>query len=198
MSGLADDLAGLLDALSVTEPVAFCGLSMGGYIAWEFWQRHGDRVNSLILCDTRAAADPPATARGRLESAHRVLDGELTTVVDGMLPKLFSSRTRADQPDVVASTRQVMYQTNPQTVASALRGLATRTDFEDRLREIRVPALVLCGEEDPISPPAEMRRIAEALGGPSQFAAISNAGHMAPVEQPQQVNQHLAAFLARC
>ncbi len=52
MQQFADDLANLLDQLSVQQPVRLCGLSMGGYIAWQFWRRHGDRLSHLILCDT--------------------------------------------------------------------------------------------------------------------------------------------------
>src|SRR5690349_15812928 len=48
MAQLADDLAKLLDALSISQPIALCGLSMGGYVAWEFWRRHPSRLSHLI------------------------------------------------------------------------------------------------------------------------------------------------------
>ncbi|HEY2411185.1 MAG TPA: alpha/beta fold hydrolase, partial [Pirellulaceae bacterium] len=54
MQQMADDLAGVLDALAIREPVIFCGLSMGGYVAWQFALRHRTRLAKLILCDTRA------------------------------------------------------------------------------------------------------------------------------------------------
>ena len=59
MEQFADDLAGLLDAIGISEPVVYCGLSMGGYIGWQFWRKHANRLRGLILCDTRATADSP-------------------------------------------------------------------------------------------------------------------------------------------
>ena len=52
-------MAGLLDALGVAEPVVYCGLSMGGYIGWQFYRKHASRMRAMILCDTRAVADTP-------------------------------------------------------------------------------------------------------------------------------------------
>ena len=57
MSDMADDLAALLDEMDIRLPICLCGLSMGGYIAWQFWSRYPDRLSRLILCDTRAVAD---------------------------------------------------------------------------------------------------------------------------------------------
>src|SRR5438270_790221 len=73
MEQLADDLMSLLDTLEINEPIVFCGLSMGGYIAWQVALRHRRRLAKLILCDTRAAADSPEAAAGRLKTAQRVL-----------------------------------------------------------------------------------------------------------------------------
>ena len=54
------------------------GLSMGGYVAWQFWKRHASRLDRLILCDTRAIADTPEAAAGRLKTAERVMAEPLT------------------------------------------------------------------------------------------------------------------------
>src|SRR4051812_47482628 len=64
MEQLADDMARLLEALQIKDPIVFCGLSMGGYVAWQFALRHRPRLARLILCDTRAMADPPEAAAG--------------------------------------------------------------------------------------------------------------------------------------
>ena len=68
----ADDLAAMLDALKINEPIVLGGLSMGGYVAFRFFQAHRSRLAGLILCDTKAAADTPQAAAGRLESALRL------------------------------------------------------------------------------------------------------------------------------
>ena len=64
MEQFADDLAAMLTVLGVGEPVVFCGLSMGGYIAWQFWRKYASRVRALVLCDTRAVAASRLTAFG--------------------------------------------------------------------------------------------------------------------------------------
>lgn len=68
MAVFADDLAGLLDLLGI-EKATICGLSMGGYAAFAFYRKFAERVNALILCDTRAAADTDEGKRGRYEMA---------------------------------------------------------------------------------------------------------------------------------
>ncbi|MCO6454031.1 MAG: alpha/beta fold hydrolase [Pirellulaceae bacterium] len=195
MDRMADDLAELLDALRVTEPVTLCGLSMGGYVALAFWRRHGERLGRLILCDTRAAADTPETAAGRLATAAAILDRGTDELAESMLERLFAERTWRESPALVESIRQVMRRTPARSVAAALRGMAQRVDMTEALPRIHVPALVICGEYDAISPPEEMRGLAAALPR-AEYVQIAGAGHMAPLEEPAAVNRAIRRFLA--
>lgn len=194
MEQFADDLAALLDALGVTEPVVLCGLSMGGYIAWEFVRRHAARLRALILCDTRAVPDSPEAAANRLKLAEDVerLGPEL--VANAMLPRLLAPNTTAHRPEWVHELRQVMLGTNPQGIAAASRGMAERGDARPLLPTIDCPTLVIVGEHDVISPPAEMRDIATAIPR-SVFQIIADAGHMAPLEQPLATNAAIRRFM---
>jgi len=194
MEQMADDLARLLDALQIAEPVNFCGLSMGGYIAWQFATRHGARLKRLILCDTRAVADSKETAEGREKSAQKVLAEGAQIVADTMQPKLFYRPEGSAEPAYVSQTREVMLRTSVQGMAAALRGMAKRPDMTNRLGEIKVPTLVICGEHDSISPPAEMRKIAEGISQ-ARYVEIAGAGHMAPLEKPAEVNAAIVDFL---
>jgi pimeloyl-ACP methyl ester carboxylesterase len=194
MEQLADDLAALLDALSIKEPIAFCGLSMGGYVAWQFALRQRQRLAKLIVCDTRAVADSPEAAAGRLKMAEKVLAEGAKVAADAMRPKLFGPSTASEQPQIVEATYQVMLRTNPEGIAAALRGMAQRPDVSARLGEIAVPALVICGQHDGISPSAEMRGIAEKLPS-ARFVEIPNVGHMAPLEAPALVNAEITGFV---
>ncbi len=196
MEQLADDLAALLDALQITSPVDVCGLSMGGYVAWQFWKRHRPRLKRLIQCDTRAEPDSPEAAQARLQNAERVLQDGVDGVVDGMLPKMFAAATLSDRADVVSSIRAVMAATAPRTVAAALRGMAAREDFRPYLPRLDLPTLLICGAHDAISTADEMRSVAQEIPG-ARFVEIAAAGHMAPCEDPAAVNQALVAFLAR-
>jgi 3-oxoadipate enol-lactonase len=194
MEQFADDLAALLGGLSVTEPVVFCGLSMGGYVAWQFFARHRAQLSKLILCDTRAAADSPEAAQARLATAAKVLGEGAQAVANSMPAKLFAPAAIDEQPNVVAATRQVMLNTRPQAIAAALRGMAERADFRERLATIDVPTLVVCGTFDSIVPLAEMRDIAAQIPH-AQFAEIPAAGHMSPLEQPAAVNEVMRKFM---
>lgn len=194
MQQMADDLAAMLDGLKITEPVVFCGLSMGGYVAWQFAFRHPQRLGRLILCDTRAIADTPEVAEGRKKTAQKVLAQGATVVADAMLPKFFGPQTQEKQPRIIEETRQVILKTDPQGIAAALLGMAERPAVTSRFAEIKVPALVLCGQHDQISPPEEMRQIADSLPN-ARYVEIADAGHMAPLEQPAATNAAIRSFL---
>jgi 3-oxoadipate enol-lactonase len=194
MEQFADDLAALLDVLSIREPIVFCGLSMGGYIAWQFWKRHAKRLAALVACDTRAAADTPEAARGRLAIAEQVQSQGAQELVDSMLKKLFAEETLLTQPAFLTATQQVMLGSSPAGIAAALRGMAARPDMTSELARINLPTLVLCGEHDVISEPAEMRGIAKAIPN-ARFLEIPRSGHMTPLEQPMAVNAGLQELL---
>ena len=113
MEQFADDLAALLDALAIGEPVVYCGLSMGGYIAFQFWRKYAERLRGLILCDTRAAADTPEAAAARRVMADRVLAEGPGPLVETMLPRLFAETTRRERPELVEALRRVMMANSP-------------------------------------------------------------------------------------
>jgi pimeloyl-ACP methyl ester carboxylesterase len=183
-----------LDALEVRQPVVFCGLSMGGYVAWQFWRRHGSRLSGLMLCDTRAVSDTPEAAAARREMADRVLREGPGPLVAQMMPKLFAPCTVQDQPEVVEALRRVMMQTDPRGIAAAARGMAERPDMLLQLSQINCPALVIVGELDVISTPEEMRAIAGAIPH-ARLVEIAGCGHMTPLERPAEVNAAMRAFL---
>jgi len=195
MEQFADDLAALLDALGISEPVVYCGLSMGGYIAFQFWRKYAERLRGLVLCDTRAAADSPEAAAARHVMADRVLAEGPRPLVEMMLPRLFGETTRQERPEVVEGLRRVMMANSPRGIAAAAHGMAARPDMTAALKEIRCPTLVVVGEDDVISPPAEMRGIAQAIPG-AKFVEIPAAGHMSPLENPAAVNAAIIEFLA--
>lgn len=196
MEDFAYDLLWLLDALGEQRPVALCGLSMGGYIALRFVEKFPSRLDRLVLCDTRAAADSAEAAANRLKTAERVLAAGAEFVAEAMLPKLFGQRTAREQPARVADVRRVMAVTQPAAIAAAQRGMAQRPDSTALLPTIRTPTLVVVGAEDAISPPDEMRGMAAAIPG-AEFVVIPDAGHMAPLENPAAFNAALAKFLTR-
>jgi pimeloyl-ACP methyl ester carboxylesterase len=110
-----------------------------------------------------------------------------------MLPRLLSEQTRRQWPEVIARIEAMIRTASPAGAAAALRGMAARPDVRDRLASIHVPALIIVGQEDVISPPAEMRQIAEVMSG--QYVEIAAAGHMTPMETPDAFGDALIPFL---
>jgi 3-oxoadipate enol-lactonase len=195
MEQFADDLAAMLDALDVHEPIVFCGLSMGGYIAFQFHKRYAQRLRGLILCDTRAAADTPEGATARRIMADRVLVEGPVPLVEMMLPRVVAAATLRDRPQLVDELRRMMMSASPHGIAAASLGMAERPDMTASLGQIRCPTLVIVGAEDAASPPAEMRGIAAAIPG-AKFVEIPAAGHLSPMENPAAVNAAILDFLA--
>jgi pimeloyl-ACP methyl ester carboxylesterase len=196
MERYADDLVELLDALKVTEPVVLAGFSMGGYVAWQFVRKHPARVRALVPCDTRAVADSEDARAGRLKMAENVAEWGSGRVADMMGPKLFAPQTFDKKPAVVAAVRRVVERTLPAGIAAAQRGMAARPDVTSLLPTIRVPTLVLVGEQDAISPPAEMKTIGDAIPG-AKLEIIADAGHMTTLENPEDFNDALTAFVEK-
>jgi pimeloyl-ACP methyl ester carboxylesterase len=168
---------------------------MGGYIGWQFAIRHRDWLHRMIICDSRAAADSPEAAANRLKMADIVTKEGPEPVAWAMMPKLFAAVTNEKQPNITARVRQTVMQTNPLTIAAAHRGMAIRPDMTEQLPSITVPVLVIVGEHDAISPPAEMRSFSERLPN-SRFIQIPSAGHMSPMENPAAVNAAIREFVA--
>ncbi len=206
----ADDLAALLDELKI-EKVVYCGLSMGGYIGWQFWKRHADRLCGLIACDTRAAADTEIIARGRRMQAEQIRletkgvvrnakSGNIwksnQVIADGMIPKLMATESIDSLPDDVEALRQAIVSTDPETIAQAQLAMADRVDASDWLKQIDLPTLFVVGEQDQITPVDEMRTMSQAVKG-STFVEIENAGHLPQIESPEAFNQAILAFLSR-
>ncbi|MHC4876003.1 MAG: alpha/beta fold hydrolase [Planctomycetota bacterium] len=196
MEQFADDVASLLDALNVTEPVVFCGLSMGGYIGWQFLARHRERVRALIQCDTRAIADGPEGVANREKLARLVLENGTEPVAAAMLPNLFAEAATPARQAAIQGTRQIVLRTNPAGIAAASLGMAARPDVTAGLPSLDVPTLLIVGEHDRISTVDEMQSIADAIPD-AQFAVIPDAGHMSPLENPEAANSAIAEFLAR-
>ncbi len=193
MESYTADIVGLLDAIEVREPVALAGFSMGGYVAWQFALRYPDRLRGLALCDTRAVADTEEARAGRIKMAEAALAAGDASPALGMIAKLLSAATQERRPEIVAQVRAMIQRQSHEAIAAAQRGMAVREDVTSRLAAIKIPCLCLVGAEDAISPPKEMRQIADSLPH-AKFLEIPNAGHMTTVENPGAVTSALGDF----
>jgi pimeloyl-ACP methyl ester carboxylesterase len=188
----ADDLAALLDALDEQRPAVIIGLSLGGIIAFEFYRRHRNRVRALVLCDTRANAEPPEGIARREALAQSALRAGSRAVADAMIDGLFAPGAA---PELKARWHAVMARTPPVGVAAAARALAQRAESFSTLPRIDCPTLVVVGAEDTLTPVESLREIHASIRG-SCFEVIPGAGHLPPVEQPDRFASVLQDFLA--
>ena len=195
ISGMAQQVAELLDALAIPEPVTVAGVSMGGYVALEFLRQFPRRVRGLALVSTRAVPDTAEGRQQRFKTAERVRTDGLAALAKAMLPKLLGRTTLASGPDVVDRVTQLILANSPAGVADALVAMADRRDSTDLLAGIRVPTLVVAGEEDTFIPAGESQALAAAIPG-AQCVVIPQAGHLVPLEQPRLFGQHLLGFLS--
>jgi 3-oxoadipate enol-lactonase len=193
MEEMAEDVVALLDDLNVSRAVV-CGLSMGGYVALALYRAHPSRVRALVLADTRPQADTEETRRTREENARRALAEGMEPIADAILPRLFSTRTRESALEVVARVREMMLGVNAEGAAAALRGMALRRDQTDMLSKIDVPALVIVGSEDTVTPPSDAEAMRERIEG-SRLVVIEGAGHVSNLERPEEFDRALVEFL---
>jgi len=189
----ADDLVAVLDALGIRAAVV-CGLSMGGYVIFELLRRHAERVRAIVLADTKAEPDSVEGRRGRDELAALAGREGPDAVIDRLLPRLLAPATLATQPEVVAQVREMARRWTVPGLVGALHTLRDRPDSTATLRAVRVPTLIVVGEDDAVSPPAAAQAMAALIPG-AQCHVIPAAGHLAPLEQPIATGRLLADFL---
>lgn len=193
---MADQVFEMLDQRNITEPVTLGGLSMGGYVAFAAWERYKDRISNLILMDTRAVTDTADEANNRKRACDLIRQaGSVGPLAVTMLPRLLSKLTVQRRPDVWREIAGVLEQTDLESACDALMALACRPDRRSMLAGIHVPTLVLVGQDDIISTPAEMAEIAGSIPN-SRFVEIPEAGHLPAVERPEAVSQAISGFLA--
>lgn len=192
---MADDVAALLDRLGL-DRVVLGGLSMGGYVAMAFLRRHAGRVSALVLADTKAGADP-APAREKRERIAARLQAERSTdaLVEEVLPTLLGPTTVRDRSDVVARVGELVRAADPDAAAWAQRAMAARPESYDTLRAADVPALVVRGAEDELSPAQDVEAMVTALPQ-GRLVELPGAGHLSAVEDAPAFTAALHAFLA--
>lgn len=189
-----DDLIGLLDHLRVTRAV-LCGLSMGGYIALRAVERNPERVEGLILCDTQSAADSNEAKIKRAASINAVKTNGVNAYAEGFVKAVFAPTSLITKADKVAMITRLIQSNSSLGICGTLLAMAGRTDTTSSLPGIKVPTLILVGENDAVTPPSASQEMHEKIPN-SEFHIIANAAHMSNIENPEAFNGYLLNFLA--
>ncbi|HXM22884.1 MAG TPA: alpha/beta fold hydrolase [Terriglobales bacterium] len=189
----AADIARVLDREEVGR-APFVGVSIGGYVLFEFWRKYRGRVEALVLCNTKAQADTPEGRAGRLQAAADVIERGTEPFFESMLTKLIGKTSRSGRPDLVEGALQLMRKMSPEDVALVQRGMAGRNDSVETLKTINVPTLIVTGDEDILTGAADAELMRQNIPG-SQIRVIAKAGHYSPWEQPEEVGKLMRQFL---
>jgi pimeloyl-ACP methyl ester carboxylesterase len=179
----ARDVLALLDKLEL-DKVVLGGCSMGGYLTMAVLRLAPERVGGLVLIDTKATADTPEAAENRERVAARAeAEGVSGWLAESMLPNVLAEQTRLGRPDVVETVRDLIDSQPPAGVAWAARALAARPDSMDVLAGADIPALVVVGEEDGLTPLDAAHAMVDVLPEP-ELVVLPGAGHLTPLEAP--------------
>lgn len=189
---LADDLHGLLAELRISH-THFVGLSMGGMIGQTFALKYPGVFASLTLADTTSRY--PAEAVAMWQDRIRIAQTQgMKALVQTTLERWFTAPFRHNHPDTVAKIAQSIESTPVPGYVGCCHALPT-INVTARLKDVTCPALVICGEDDPATPPAMAREIQHSLAG-AKLALIPQAAHLSNIEQPAAFNRALGEFLS--
>ncbi len=192
--GMAQEVAQLLDHLKITEPVFAGGLSMGGYVAFEFLRQFPVRVRGLGIFSSRAAPDSPETREKRKKVIQTIEEMGFPAFAKKNVESLLGRTTRAQNPELVNEVIQRIVENRPEGATAALRAMAGRRDSTDLLSSIRFPVLLVSGEENSLVPPEEEEQLHEKISG-SELHVVAKSGHLVNLEQPAAFQKIFSEFL---
>jgi pimeloyl-ACP methyl ester carboxylesterase len=167
------------------------GVSMGGYLSFELWRQAPDRIRALALVDTRAAPETRESREGRAEMIRLAHEEGVGAVWERMSGRLLAPGASAD---VVERAREIALEQTVSGIVATLETIRDRRDSRPDLPGLDVPALVVVGEDDVLTPPAEAEAMASALPH-ARLVRIPGAGHLPPLETPAEFRASLLAFL---
>jgi len=192
MESLADDVHALLADIGAL-PAILGGLSMGGYVALAYAKKYPTDLRGLMLIDTKAEGDTPQGKEAREKMIELARSQGAKAVAEQMMPKMLAPDADNHRPQVKRELDAVMNAQTPLTIEHALAAMRDRPDSTSLLPSIAVPTLVIVGEHDAITPPAGAEPMSKAIRG-STYVVVRGSGHMAPMEQPQQVTDAIRRF----
>ena len=190
-----DSLAGMAQELLTHTPERFTliGLSLGGYVAFEIIRRQLHRLQGLVLIDTTAVADHPARRDGRLADIAKVRDGGIEALIPE-LPSRWLLPAHAERAELAGLMADMARSIGARGQFNQQTAMLARPDSHADLSSVRVPTLVMCGQDDTVTPVADHEAMAACVPG-SRLEIISNCGHLSTIEQPVAVNRVVIDWL---
>ncbi len=193
MESFVDDLFEIVDTLNL-DKVVLCGLSMGGYIALRAIEREEKKFRAVILCDTKSEADTNAVKLNRFAGIKQINDEGVQKFVGTFVPKCFTNEFINLNRHKYEEILNRALKSDPAGLKGCLLAMAARTDTTDYLPKIKIPALIICGSEDKITPPDVMKAMSAKIST-AIFLEVPEAAHLSPVENSDFVNKAIEKFL---
>ncbi|MBV9491570.1 MAG: alpha/beta fold hydrolase [Verrucomicrobia bacterium] len=190
---LAADAVALLDRLSL-DRVAFIGLSIGGMIGQIFALQYPARLSALVLCSTGSRTGPQAKANIE-QRIQRVRSDGMESQVPLVLQNWFTDGFRQTAPATMGWIADLIRSTQPDGFIGCCRAIQ-ELDALDRLSQIRVPTLLIAGDQDKNFPPSVSEEIKGRIAG-SELRVLASAAHLGSVEQVHAFNESINGFLQR-
>jgi len=190
---LVDDTTAILDELGIEQAI-WAGLSTGGFVALRAALATPERVRAIIVADASADAEPfyPKFKYRTLGLGARLVG--LRPFVPAVAPIMFGQTTLNENRGLVDEWIPILLSMELPSILRFLEAIVTRDSLLEQLSEIRVPALILVGEEDRGQPVFRAQQTADGISG-SHLEIIPKAGHLSALEQPEAFNQAVLAFL---
>lgn len=195
MESFVDDLESIMTELKLDKPI-LCGLSMGGYISFRAVERVENKFSAVIFCDTRSEADNNEGKLKRAAAIKRINTEGVSPFAKEFITNCFGEDYKQNNKEEFEKQIAKSSAFDPIGVKGSLIAMLGRNDTTEYLSKIKIPALIICGEFDSLTPPAVMKPLAEKISG-SEFVVIKNSGHMCPIENPKAVNEAIEKFLDR-
>lgn len=186
-----DSIFDYFDKNSISQSI-WCGLSMGGYLALRMYERKPNLCKALVLCDTKSGADNNETKLKRWESI-KALKKSRDEFVQAQW-QVLASKTSQLNHQLQKRFEEIIAQNSDAGIAQGLVALATRTDSIVTLAKIRVPSLIMVGEDDAVTPVGESTAMNQAIES-SQLFVVKQSGHLSNLENPRAFNDRLGEFL---
>lgn len=188
---LASDVIGLLDRLDL-DRVHFVGLSIGGMIGQCLALNYAERLKSLVLCDT-AAVMPKEAHPMFIERMEKVRQKGMAALGEETLQRWFTAAYLERKPPIVERIQAQISATLPAGFIGCGHAILN-FDYLERLSEIKLPTLIIVGADDPGTPVEASEAIQARIAG-SKLTVLESAAHLSNVEQADQFNETLMAFL---
>jgi 3-oxoadipate enol-lactonase len=189
----ATDLVKFMDALNI-EKATVCGLSMGGYILMNAVSRFPERFDAIILSDTQCIADSEESKEKRYQTINQVEAKGLDEFAEAFVKNIFTKKSLEVKKDIVEEVKNIILKTSPKTITETLKALAQRRESCNLLKTVPVPALIICGKDDTVTPLSQSELMFNTMPN-ATLHSIDDAGHMSNLEQPEIFNEHINNFL---